>query len=76
MVKIGHTTGSPHRRAAEFKLKLLAYVLVADSKNAEVEIHERLKQHRPGSYELFELSFQDAKREIENLFGPMVIITH
>jgi hypothetical protein len=74
VLKIGHTHRHPEDRAEEWELKLLAYARAEDSAVAEQRLHEYLARYRKGSYELFEISFKQAKLALETIVGRATIV--
>jgi hypothetical protein len=74
ILKIGHTRRHPEDRANEWDLTLLAYARAEDSEDAERRMHEYLSRYRKGSYELFEMSFDEAVQTLERVVGKATIV--
>jgi hypothetical protein len=70
VIKIGR---HPEDRAKEWGLTLLAYARAEDSADAERRMHEYLARYRKGSYELFEMSFNEAVKALEHVVGKPTI---
>jgi hypothetical protein len=74
ILKIGHTARHPKDRAEEWQLELLAYARCEDSADAERRLHQHLRDYRKGAYELFEVSFGDALRALEQVVGSATVV--
>jgi hypothetical protein len=74
ILKIGHTRRHPEDRANEWGLTLLAFARAEDSADAERQMHEYLARYRKGTYELFELSFDEAVVALARIVGAPTIV--
>jgi len=65
---------TPKKRAKEFELPLLAYSKAENSAEAEAQMHLYLHEYRKGTYELFQVKFEEVVRALATIVGPVEIV--